>query len=30
MEKAMAENPAIELAVNTHQGEMRHLPRWNL
>jgi alanine dehydrogenase len=30
MEKAMAENPAIEMAVNTHQGEMRHLPRWNL
>jgi alanine dehydrogenase len=30
VEKAMVENPAIELAVNTYQGEMRHLPRWNL
>jgi alanine dehydrogenase len=30
MEKAMAENPAIEKAVNTYHGEMRHLPRWNL
>jgi alanine dehydrogenase len=30
VEKAMVENPAIEVAVNTYQGEMRHLPRWNL
>jgi alanine dehydrogenase len=29
VEKAIAENPAIELAVNTHQGEIRHLSRWN-
>ena len=30
VEKAMTENPAIEKAVNTYHGEMRHLPRWNL
>jgi alanine dehydrogenase len=29
VEKAMAENPAIEAAINTYQGEMRHLSRWN-
>jgi alanine dehydrogenase len=29
VERAMAENPAIELAINTHQGELRHLSRWN-
>ena len=30
VDKAMEENPAIEVAVNTYHGEMRHLPRWNL
>ncbi len=30
IEKAMADNPAIEVAVNIHQGELRHLPRWNV
>ena len=30
VEKAMAENPAIEMAVNTYHGEIRHLTRWNL
>jgi alanine dehydrogenase len=29
VEKAMAENPAIEAAINTFEGEMRHLYRWN-
>ena len=29
VEKAMIENPAIEVAVNIHEGELRHLPRWN-
>ena len=29
VEKAMAENPAIEAAINTFQGEIRHLSRWN-
>jgi alanine dehydrogenase len=29
VEKAMAENPAIESAVNLFCGELRHLPRWN-
>ena len=29
LEKAMAENPAIEAAVNTLHGEARHMPRWN-
>ena len=28
VERAMAENPAIEMAVNTCQGEVRHLSRW--
>ncbi len=28
VEQAMAQNPAIEVAVNTHQGELRHLHRW--
>ena len=28
VEKAIAENPAIEVAVNTYQGEIRHLSRW--
>jgi len=27
-EMAMKENPAIEAAVNTYQGEIRHLSRW--
>ncbi len=27
-EKAIAENPAIEAAVNMHQGELRHLYSW--
>jgi alanine dehydrogenase len=30
VEKAMQANPAIEAAVNTHQGQARHLPRWNV
>jgi alanine dehydrogenase len=29
VEKAMAENPAIEVAINTYQGEIRHLSRWS-
>ena len=29
VEKAMTENAAIEAAVNTYQGEIRHLSRWN-
>jgi alanine dehydrogenase len=29
VEKAMAENPSIEAAINTYQGEIRHLARWN-
>jgi alanine dehydrogenase len=29
VEKAMAENPAIEASINIHQGEIRHLSRWN-
>jgi alanine dehydrogenase len=29
IEKAMTENPAIEAAINTYQGEIRHLSRWN-
>ena len=28
VEKAIAEDPAIEAAVNTHQGELRHLFLW--
>jgi alanine dehydrogenase len=28
IEKALAENPAIETAVNMHQGELRHLYSW--
>ncbi len=28
VEKAIEENPAIEAAVNTYKGEMRHLYRW--
>jgi alanine dehydrogenase len=27
-ERAMKENPAIEAAVNTFQGELHHLSRW--
>ena len=29
VEKAMVENPAIEVAINTYNGEIRHLTRWN-
>jgi alanine dehydrogenase len=29
VEKAMNENPAIEAAINTYKGELRHLTRWN-
>ncbi len=29
VEKAMQGNPAIELAVNTFQGELLHLQQWN-
>jgi len=29
VEKAVGENPAIEAAINTYQGEIRHLSRWN-
>jgi alanine dehydrogenase len=29
VEKAINEDPAIEAAINTHQGELRHLYRWN-
>jgi alanine dehydrogenase len=29
VEKAMGDNPAIEHAINTYQGEIRHLSRWN-
>ncbi len=29
VEKAIAENPAIEAAINTYRGEIRHLSRWN-
>ncbi len=29
VEKAMAENPAIEAAINTYHGEIHHLSRWN-
>jgi alanine dehydrogenase len=29
VEKAMAKNPAIEMAINTHQGEIRHLSLWS-
>ena len=29
VEKAMAENPAIEMAINTYQGEIRHLSLWS-
>ena len=28
IEKAIAEDPAIEVAVNTYQGELRHLHSW--
>jgi alanine dehydrogenase len=28
VEKAMEQFPAIEAAVNTHQGELRHIHRW--
>jgi alanine dehydrogenase len=27
--RAMEQNPAIEAAINTYQGEIRHLSRWN-
>ncbi len=29
-ERAMTQIPAIEIAMNTHQGELRHIHRWNL
>lgn len=29
IEAAMARNPAIEAAIQTHKGELRHLARWN-
>jgi alanine dehydrogenase len=29
VEKAIEENPSIEAAINTYQGEIRHLARWN-
>jgi alanine dehydrogenase len=29
VEKAMIENPAIEAAINTYKGEIRHLARWD-
>jgi alanine dehydrogenase len=29
VEKAMEENPAIEMAINTYQGEIRHLSLWS-
>jgi alanine dehydrogenase len=29
IDQAMKENPAIELAVNTHKGELLHLQQWN-
>jgi alanine dehydrogenase len=29
VEKAILENPAIELGVNTHKGELVHLQQWN-
>jgi alanine dehydrogenase len=28
VEKAMQQDPAIEVAVNTHQGELRNIHRW--
>ncbi len=28
VDRAMRENPAIEAAINTYQGELRHLSRW--
>jgi alanine dehydrogenase len=28
IDKAMKQNPAIELAVNTHKGELVHLSQW--
>lgn len=28
VEKAMEQDPALEVAVNTHQGELRHVHRW--
>lgn len=28
VEQAIKQNPAIEVAVNTHQGELRHMHRW--
>jgi len=29
IETALKHNPAIELAVNTHNGELLHLQQWN-
>ncbi len=29
VEKAIATDPAIEAGLNTYQGELRHLFRWN-
>jgi hypothetical protein len=29
VEKAVAKNPAIEMAINIYQGEIRHLALWN-
>jgi alanine dehydrogenase len=29
VEKAIVENPAIEMAINTYQGEIRHLSLWS-
>lgn len=29
IDKAMQENPAIEVAVNTHKGQLLHLQQWN-
>ena len=28
IEAAVAENPALELSINTHQGKIAHLPRF--
>jgi alanine dehydrogenase len=30
VEKAIAENPALEAAINTYQGEIRHLSLWDI
>jgi len=29
IDKSMKENPAIEAAINTYNGEIYHLSRWN-